>query len=106
MKKKIHYFNTYSVDNLTDKQWKEDVSKHLLKYKEIECYSNEKLPVNEFEVLIAQGYNFWVKQINDAPYYHSDCILVDITLMYTNKAMSFYIDKEYLTNKIYTKVAV
>lgn len=88
------YFNTYSPEQLTHTQWQQDISKHTAKYYELS--NNEILLQDEFQSLIDNNYRFWVKVVNNNPYYHKGSFLIELFLSYINRPITLYIDKNTL----------
>lgn len=88
-----HSFNSYNTTVLSGSYWAKDVSKHTAKYtelKDIEVMDNITI-----DSLINNGYNFWIKIVNENPYFNNDCYLVDLYLSYINKPITVYINKDH-----------
>lgn len=96
--KQIFYFNSYDVLKLSNKQWNNDIRKHYIMYKQLK--NAEMITEQDIDKLLENNYNFWVKVITENPVFNKGCVLVELTLLYSNKPILGYIDKQYYTNKL------
>ncbi|MEC1437268.1 hypothetical protein P9D57_00590 [Bacillus sonorensis] len=96
--KQIYYFNSYDVLKLSNKEWNDDIRKHYIMYKQLK--NAETITEQDIDNLLANNYNFWIKVITENPVFNKGCVLVDLTLLYTNKAISVYVDRQYFLNKL------
>ncbi|MCY9156243.1 hypothetical protein [Bacillus haynesii] len=96
--KQIYYFNSYDVLKLSNKQWNNDIRKHYIMYKQLK--NAEMITEQDIDKLLENNYNFWVKVITENPVFNKGCVLVELTLLYSNKPILVYIDKQYYTKKL------
>ncbi|MEM5592787.1 hypothetical protein AAHH67_15460 [Niallia circulans] len=87
-------FNQYEVTELSTNEWNRDITKHMVAYKQLK--DAEVITEDQLNSLIDSGCYFWIKVVNNNPFFNKDCYLIELTLMYTNKAISLYINKEAL----------
>lgn len=96
------YYNSYDPCNLSPKQWELDVNKHNTTYNSLK--DMESITVDSLNSLIIDGFSFWIKVINDNPYFNNDCVLVELTLRYINKPITLYISKKWYNSIMKTEL--
>ncbi|MGF0349679.1 hypothetical protein ACQJNT_07375 [Bacillus licheniformis] len=60
----------------------------------------EMITEQDIDKLLENNYNFWVKVITENPVFNKGHVLVELTLLYSNKPILGYIDKQYHKNKL------
>ncbi|WP_029518045.1 hypothetical protein [Paenibacillus polymyxa] len=94
------YVNTNSQQGeMSNNEWEKDVSKHLSMYQSIK--NKEEISFNDLSNLSEEGVSFWIKVVNTDCYNTSD-VLIELTLSYVNKEVTYYISRE-TYNKIINK---
>ncbi|WP_145697367.1 hypothetical protein [Bacillus licheniformis] len=96
--KQIYYFNSYDVLKLSNKQWNNDIRKHYIMYKQLK--NAETITEQDIHNLLENNYNFWVKVITENPVFNKGHVLVELTLLYSNKPILGYIAKQCYINKL------
>ena len=89
----IYYINE---SNYTDNQ-----KEYIETYQELLNYKNDDDDILDNDILdelYDNRHSFWIKVINNNPYYNNGKVLCNLTLLYINKPISFYIDKKKLIN--------
>ncbi|MBW7632562.1 hypothetical protein P5609_012600 [Bacillus licheniformis] len=96
--KQIFYFNSYDVLKLSNKQWNNDIRKHYIMYNQLK--NAETITEQDIDNLLENNYNFWVKVITENPVFNKGHVLVELTLLYSNKPILGYIAKQCYINKL------
>ena len=89
----IYYINE---SNYTDNQ-----KEYMETYQELLDYKNGDNDILDSDILdelYDNRHSFWIKIINNNPYYNNGKVLCNLTLLYINKPICFYIDKKKLIN--------
>ncbi|MDP9675201.1 hypothetical protein J2W97_001184 [Paenibacillus jamilae] len=87
------YVNTddFKQGELSNNEWQRDVGKHLSTYQSIK--EKEEISYNDLLDLSAEGRTFWIKVVN-TDCYNTNNVLIELTLQYVNKELTFYISRE------------
>lgn len=88
------YYNTDTnpVD-LSHNEWERDVNKHVQAYNSLKDLNT--ITVEQLYSLIQSNHKLWIKVINENPYKNEDMVLIELTLCYTNKQITCYINKKW-----------
>ncbi|KAF6565428.1 hypothetical protein G9G63_09735 [Paenibacillus sp. EKM202P] len=86
------YINTNSQQGeLSNNEWQRDVSKHLSMYQSIK--DKGEISYNDLLDLSTEGVSFWIKVVN-TDCYNTSNVLIELTLQYVNKEITYYISRE------------
>ncbi|WP_311078262.1 hypothetical protein [Paenibacillus polymyxa] len=86
------YVNTDSQQGeMSNNEWQKDISKHLSIYQSIK--DKEEISFNELSKLSAEDISFWIKVVN-TDCYNTSNVLIELTLQYVNKEVTYYISRE------------
>ncbi|MBE7896240.1 hypothetical protein G7L40_19935 [Paenibacillus polymyxa] len=86
------YVNTDSQQGeLSNNEWQRDINKHLSTYQSIK--DKEEISYNDLLDLSIEGISFWIKVMN-TDCYNTSNVLIELTLQYVNKEVTYYISRE------------
>ena len=93
--------NNNDIYYVNDTNYTDNQNEYIETYQELLDYKNDDSDILDSDILdelYDNKYSFWIKIINNNPYYNNGKILCNLNLLYINKPISFYIDKNKLIN--------
>ncbi|MGG1670548.1 hypothetical protein ACIFOE_07790 [Paenibacillus sp. NRS-1783] len=78
-------------NELSHNEWQKDINKHLSMYQTLK--NKEEISYDDLLQLSKEGLSFWIKVLNTNCYKTSN-VLIELTLSYVNKEITYYITRE------------